>query len=125
MNKFEKSTLPKANPIGGMRTSSTNEAMILPKAAPITTATAKSSTLPRITNSLNSFSMSSSLFAQLSSSSNYRDKKIQQTFLPPDPGVHLYGKPKVNVKSCAPVRASRSLHSCKLDRSKGRQPLLS
>src|SRR5436305_14886310 len=98
MNKFEKSTLPKANPIGGMRTSSTNEAMILPKAAPITTATAKSSTLPRITNSLNSFSMSSSLFAQLSSSSNYRDKKIQYLFLLSDQVMNLYTKSQVNVK---------------------------
>src|SRR5947208_16913220 len=116
MNKFEKSTLPKANPIGGMRTSSTNEAMILPKAAPITTATAKSSTLPRITNSLNSFSMSSSLFAQLSSSSNYRDKKNQQTFLLPDQGVHLYGTPKFNVKSSASLRAISSGHGYKDDR---------
>jgi hypothetical protein len=48
---------PSAKPIGGMMMSSTSEAIILPKAAPITMPTAMSSTLPRIANSLNSFSI--------------------------------------------------------------------
>ena len=45
---------------GGMITSLTNEVTILPNAPPIFTATAKSSTLPRITKSLNSFNMKTS-----------------------------------------------------------------
>jgi len=46
--------------MGGMSRSATNEATTLPKAAPITTPTASSITLPRMTNSLNSFSMAPS-----------------------------------------------------------------
>src|SRR6267142_1885985 len=43
--------------MGGMRMSPTKDATILPKAAPMTTPTASSTTLPRMTNSLNSRSM--------------------------------------------------------------------
>ena len=45
---------PNSLPITGMTTSFTSEPTILPKAAPITTPTARSTTLPRIANSLNS-----------------------------------------------------------------------
>src|SRR5262245_6787040 len=48
-------------PIGGIRMSFTSESTILPNAAPMTTATARSSTLPRVMNSLNSFNTGSSL----------------------------------------------------------------
>ena len=51
---LEKSIPPMARPIGGMITFSTSEVTILPKAAPITTPTARSTTLPRMANSLNS-----------------------------------------------------------------------
>src|SRR5271156_593768 len=54
MNRFEKSTAPSANPIGGMRMSLVNEVTIFPNAAPTTNPTAKSTTLPFITNCLNS-----------------------------------------------------------------------
>ncbi|KAG0930935.1 hypothetical protein G6F40_014653 [Rhizopus arrhizus] len=50
----EKSTLPISRPSGGMMIFSTSAVTILPKAAPITTPTARSMTLPRIANSLNS-----------------------------------------------------------------------
>ena len=50
-------TLPIRSPMGGMRTSLTKEVTIFPKAAPMMIPTAISTTLPRITNSLNSFSM--------------------------------------------------------------------
>src|SRR5258705_5656649 len=46
--------LPINRPIGGMMTSATSELTILPNAAPITTPTARSMTLPFIANSLNS-----------------------------------------------------------------------
>src|SRR6204780_1014537 len=49
-----KSTPPIASPMGGMMTSATREFTILPKAPPITTPTARSTTLPFIANSLNS-----------------------------------------------------------------------
>src|SRR6187200_2143304 len=49
-----KSTPPTSLPITGMIRSSTSADTILPKAAPSTTPTARSSTLPRIANSLNS-----------------------------------------------------------------------
>src|SRR5215472_324358 len=58
--RFEKSVLPSKRPMGGMSTSATNEATTRPKAAPITTPTASSITLPRMMNSLNSFSMAPS-----------------------------------------------------------------
>src|SRR5260370_21530857 len=54
MNNPEKSTWPSSRPIGGIITSSTSEDTIFPKAAPIITPTAKSTTLPRMANSLNS-----------------------------------------------------------------------
>src|SRR5882724_1773435 len=49
-----KLTLPISCPMGGMMTSATSELTILPNAAPITTPTARSMTLPFIANSLNS-----------------------------------------------------------------------
>src|SRR5258707_13657254 len=57
MNLSRKSTCPSRRPRGGMRTSSTNEVTILANAPPTTTATARSSTFPRMTNALKSFSM--------------------------------------------------------------------
>src|SRR3954471_20249071 len=57
MNRLAKSTLPSIRPIGGMMTSSTSEVMILPKAAPMITPTARSRTLPRTASSLNSLSI--------------------------------------------------------------------
>src|SRR2546426_11564937 len=56
MNNPEKSTWPSSRPTGGMITSSTTDATIFPKAAPMMTPTAISMTLPRMANSLNSFS---------------------------------------------------------------------
>src|SRR5262252_6334748 len=49
MKRFEKSVLPSKRPMGGMSTSATKEATTPP--------TASSITLPRMMNSLNSFSM--------------------------------------------------------------------
>src|SRR5690554_5519413 len=46
-----------SQPIGGMITLSTSEVTILPNAAPMTTPTARSTTLPRIANSRNSLIM--------------------------------------------------------------------
>src|SRR5277367_6688329 len=57
MNRLEKSTRPSSLPSGGINTSSTKDATIFPKAAPIMIPTAMSSTFPRMANSLNSFSM--------------------------------------------------------------------
>src|SRR4051794_7441979 len=57
MKRFAKSTLPSASPIGGMMTPSTSDVTILPKAAPMITATARSTTFPRAMNSLNSLHM--------------------------------------------------------------------
>ena len=57
MAHLEKSTPPMSRPIGGMMILSTNAVTILPKAAPITTATARSITLPFAMNSLNSLAM--------------------------------------------------------------------
>src|SRR5580704_6108829 len=57
MNRFEKSTLPITTPMGGIRTSVTSEVTILPNAAPITMPIAKSSTFPRMMNSLNSLNI--------------------------------------------------------------------
>src|SRR6266478_2797065 len=54
MNKSVKLTLPMTLPIGGMMMSLTTEVTILPKAPPMITPTARSTTLPRIANSLNS-----------------------------------------------------------------------
>lgn len=55
MKKLEKSKPPRTTPMGGMIMSFTSEFTILLNAAPITTATARSSTLPRVTKSRNSF----------------------------------------------------------------------
>src|SRR5699024_1123197 len=49
-----KSVSPNNSPINGIMILPTNESTILPNAAPITTATARSNTFPRIINSLNS-----------------------------------------------------------------------
>src|ERR1017187_6121750 len=57
MNKSLKLTLPIALPIGGMMMSLTAEVTILPNAPPMITPTARSTTLPRIANSLNSLSI--------------------------------------------------------------------
>src|SRR5690349_14004545 len=57
MKKFEKSTLPMRTPMGGIRTSLTNEVTIFPNAPPMMIPTARSSTFPRIANVLNSFNM--------------------------------------------------------------------
>src|SRR5438128_2533053 len=57
MKRSLKLTPPMALPMGGMRMSLTMEVTILPKAAPMTTPTARSTTLPRMANSLNSLSM--------------------------------------------------------------------
>src|SRR5215470_2016837 len=51
------SACPRSRPMGGMRMSPTKDVTILPKAAPMTTPTASSTTLPRMMNSLNSRSM--------------------------------------------------------------------
>src|SRR5436309_585648 len=53
---------PRSRPIGGMSRSLTKDVTIAPKAAPSTTATARSTTLPRMRNVLNSRSMPASLF---------------------------------------------------------------
>src|SRR5438874_3915320 len=47
---------PTMTPITGMTMSATSDEMILPKAAPMITATARSTTLPLTANSRNSFS---------------------------------------------------------------------
>src|SRR5438552_2072186 len=65
MNKPEKSTWPSRRPIGGMITSSTSDETIFPKAAPIITPTAKSTTFPRMANSLNSFSTDVLLYCSM------------------------------------------------------------
>ncbi|TDM08647.1 MAG: 4-hydroxythreonine-4-phosphate dehydrogenase PdxA [Ideonella sp. MAG2] len=54
MNLFEKSRPPKTRPTKGMIKSETTESTILPKAPPMMTPTARSTTLPFIANSLNS-----------------------------------------------------------------------
>ncbi len=53
----EKSIFPNTQPIAGIIKSSTREVTILPNAAPITTQTARSTTLPFIANSLNSLTI--------------------------------------------------------------------
>src|ERR1044071_9358285 len=52
--KLEKSTPPSARPIGGMITSLTRELTIVVKDAPMMTPIARSTTLPRTANFLNS-----------------------------------------------------------------------
>src|SRR5215471_6981947 len=54
MKRFVKSTPRRRSPIGGMITSCTNDDTIFPNAPPMITPTARSMTLPRIANSLNS-----------------------------------------------------------------------
>src|SRR6185312_3099541 len=51
---LEKSMPPVIQPIGGMMMSLTSDVTILPNAAPMTTATARSTTLPRMMNALKS-----------------------------------------------------------------------
>jgi hypothetical protein len=55
--------LTKEQAMGGMRISLTKEDTILPK-APMMTATARSSTLPRMTNALNSLSIETPPFVE-------------------------------------------------------------
>src|SRR5512132_2777348 len=62
MNKSLKSMPPIASPIGGMMMSLTSDVTTVPNAAPMMTPMARSRTLPRIANSLNSLSTPSSLF---------------------------------------------------------------
>lgn len=57
MKRLLKSTLPNRAPVDGIRISLTNDVTIFPKAAPMTIPTARSTTLPRATNSLNSLNM--------------------------------------------------------------------
>src|SRR3990172_8685000 len=57
MKKSAKSIPPSSRPIGGIRTSPTNELTIFPNAAPMMMPTAMSRTLPRMTNFLKSPSM--------------------------------------------------------------------
>ena len=57
MNRLLKSTFPSINPSGGINTLSTSELTTLPNAAPRMTAMARSSTLPLIAKSLNSFNI--------------------------------------------------------------------
>jgi LemA protein len=54
MKFFEKSSPPESAPITGMMMSSVSDATILPNAPPMMTPTARSITLPRAMNSLNS-----------------------------------------------------------------------
>ena len=54
--RLEKSIPPRSRPIIGLKISSTMEVTMDVKAAPITTPTAKSITLPRMMKALNSFS---------------------------------------------------------------------
>src|SRR6187549_3190433 len=56
-NSCEKSVPPIAMPTTGMMMPSTSAVMILPKAAPMTTAIARSTTLPRAMKSLNSLTI--------------------------------------------------------------------
>src|SRR4030095_14397647 len=76
MKRLEKSALPRRRPMGGMSRSLTNEATTRPKAAPMTTPTASSTTLPRMMNSLNSFSMAASL--------NFWSALVRLVGLPPE-----------------------------------------
>src|SRR5438445_4587212 len=65
-------------PIIGMMTSSTSEPTILPKAAPMITPMARSTTLPRFANFLNSCSMVSSVasgHAKPDQQSRYREHR--------------------------------------------------
>src|SRR5712691_12794215 len=55
--RFEKSTLPRISPMGGMMTSATRDCTMEPKAAPMMMPTAMSTTFPRMANSLNSLSI--------------------------------------------------------------------
>lgn len=56
--RLEKSGVPPMAAISGVIISLTSEVTMAPKAAPMTTATAKSTTFPRRINCLKSFSMS-------------------------------------------------------------------
>src|SRR6266446_9425731 len=57
MKRLENSALPRSRPIGGISRSPTNDDTILPNAAPMITPIARSTTLPRNTKALNSFSI--------------------------------------------------------------------
>src|SRR5260370_15430596 len=62
--KAEKSGLPAMAAISGVRMSPTNDVITAPNAAAIRTATARSITLPRITNCLNPLNMRISFFGR-------------------------------------------------------------
>src|SRR6185437_13758672 len=59
MKRSLKSTRARMSPKGGMTMSLTSDVTILPKAAPMMTPMARSTTLPRMANSRNSFHMAS------------------------------------------------------------------
>ena len=60
--RLEKSGLPKMAAMSGVMRSTTNAVIMAVKATPTTTATARSTTLPRSTNFLKSESMQASWF---------------------------------------------------------------
>ena len=62
--RFEKSGLPKMAAISGVTMSATNAVIMAVKATPTTTATARSTTLPRRMNFLKSDSMCTSVFSR-------------------------------------------------------------
>ena len=62
MFRRSRSTPPKMQPIRGMRTFCTSVVVMAPKAVAMITPTAMSITLPRMMNSLNSFSKLDSFF---------------------------------------------------------------
>src|SRR5215831_15634082 len=100
MNRFEKSTRPKAFPNGGMSTSSTSEDTIFPKAAPRITPIAKSKTLPRMANSLNSLN-TVILLSQNASYSGARERM-------PMGGGGLNGGDYIRTRSALPQNEQRT-----------------
>src|SRR5215471_5207597 len=57
MKRSAKLTRPRMRPMGGIRISLTNDVTIAPNAPPMTTATARSTTLPRMRNARKSLSI--------------------------------------------------------------------
>jgi hypothetical protein len=64
--------------MGGIRISSTNDDTIFPNAAPMITPTARSITLPRITNALKSFAID---MVELLESSDLRRRIIHESIV--------------------------------------------
>ena len=110
-NRSEKSTLPRARPIGGMMTSSTSDFTMVPKAPPMMMPTARSTTLPRIANSLNSLSIAACL------------RSWDGTELPPDISGECPAarRPRLKVRR-APIRRPASLLSPSGSRRQARAP---